>query len=185
MIDGVLEEVNAEGYATSKIKLDFSEVAIEERKLRFHQLGELANLKVGFDGDPIDTFQAIVEGRVSIPGVQDAQTDDVLAEIEAAGAIYKNSSDIDPNAPWQFQLRTASLFELPEEIVDRLASATVDRPATTAIEKDDIYENNDTWQSITEGHAADFGLISAQITRGGQDPANLIPIRRLHRMYWC
>ncbi|MEM1067333.1 MAG: S8 family serine peptidase, partial [Planctomycetota bacterium] len=175
LIDGILEDFRAEGHATSKITIDFSDVAVEQRKLRFHELGELTNVKVDFDGDPVESFQAIIEGKASIPGVNDTQTDNALASLEAAGAIYKVPSDVDADAPWQFQLRTADLFELPEDLFNRLATATVDRSETPEIENDDVYEDNDTWQRVTGEHLANLGTIHNQLTLGGQDPNSVEP----------
>ncbi|MCA9135160.1 MAG: hypothetical protein KDB00_00335 [Planctomycetales bacterium] len=173
LIDGVLQVPHAEGYLSSVVKVDFSEVAIDTGKLRFDNLAELANLKIGFDGSPIDTFQAIASANVSLPnlsGIND--TNHPLANVNVVGAIHKKGEggsfpETTPfpfNDVWEFQLRTADLFQLPVDIRDRLAIAK--------LETDDRYEPNDSSRQVLLGDKANLGLLVDRITIGGQDPAN-------------
>ncbi len=180
LIDGVLKVPRAEGFLSSRVLIDFSQVAAQTGKLRFHELSELANLRVDFEGNPIDTFQAIVEAEVTLPdmGGTDGQNNP-LATMEVVGAIYSspvsNSSAAGlsntGSTKLNFQLRTGDLFTLPEEIRMRLATHTVDQPATDATERDDLYEPNDRWQEVTPDHVANLGALMDRLTLGGQDPA--------------
>ena len=173
LIDGILQVPHAEGYLSSTVAVDFSNVSAETGKLRFHQLGELANLRIGFDGDPIDTFQAIVEASVTLPDLSDSDTSNPLANLTVTGAIHKKGKGVffdsdekgkgvffDPeaNSPWQFQLRTADLYAFPVELLATASRAT----------DDDAYENNDTPASVTKGSAADLGAPSGRLIIGGQ-----------------
>ncbi len=166
LIDGILSVPHAEGYLRSKVAIDFSNVAAETGKLRFHELDELANLKVGFDGNPLDTFQAILEAEVTLPNLDGSNTSaGPLANLQVAGAIFTSDDKLN------FQLRTTDLFQLPAELLNRLAIAQVDLPATSEIEKDDPYENNNHWQDVAGDHPANLGSLAGRLTIGGQDPA--------------
>ncbi len=180
LVDGLLAIPRAESYLSTKIVVDFTDVAAETGKLRFDQLDELANLRVGFDGNPIDSFQAIVEASFTLPdlsGDTSGESNQPLIEIDVVGAIHKPKLDTRPTdvteeePPWQFQLRTGKSFSLPPELATRLSTATVDLAATSAVEKDDRFEENGRWQDIEPGDAADLGTLSTRTTIGGQDPA--------------
>ncbi|MDV6034624.1 MAG: hypothetical protein F9B45_31940 [Phycisphaera sp. RhM] len=173
-IDGILSVPRAEGYLSSKLEVDFSDVATDTGKLRFDNLGELANLKVGFDGSPIDSFQAIASAEVTLPNLGDINSNNnPLANLQVIGAIQKgvrsllsDPTDTNPETkrpdPFLFQLRTGDGFELDGDILDRLGTATV--------ETDDRYEPNDTFDQVQPDGAANLGMLSDRITLGGQDP---------------
>ncbi|MEM6471026.1 MAG: hypothetical protein AAF802_15815, partial [Planctomycetota bacterium] len=161
LIDGILEVPFAEGYLSSKLKVDFSEVAKSTGKLRLNNLAELANLQIGFDGSAIDTFQAIASARVTLPnlaGVND--NDHPLANVNVVGAIHKPSPSTtgtaEEDAPWEFQLRTADLFQLDAELRSRLSTDVVSSSS-------DALEPNDDWQKIDRTDAANFGLLNERL----------------------
>lgn len=165
LIDGILSVPHAEGYLSTVLGVDFSEVAAETGKLRFDNLTELANLQVGFVGNPIDSFQAIASAEVTLPnlaGIND--NDHPLADVGVIAAITGEGG------LFQFQLRTGEFFEPNPEVIDRLTTRTVDRPLTGDVETDDKYEPNDSWQSIRSDSAANLGVLTDQLTIGGQDP---------------
>ena len=152
LIDGILEIPSAEGYLVSKVKVDFSEVARQTGKLRLTNLSELANLHVGFDGDPLDSFHAIASARVTLPnlaGIND--NNHPLANVEAVAAIQKGDGGL-----FEFQLRTADLFELPQTIAEALSVGEVSQA-------DDVLEPNDDWRKIDRGDSADLGRLTDRV----------------------
>ena len=165
LIDGILDVPFAEGYLSSKLDVDFSEVAKSTGKLRLNNLAELANLKVGFDGSAIDTFQAIASARVTLPNLAGINDDNhPLANVEVVGAIHKPSLDttdiareeaLASDTPWEFQLRTADLFQLDANLKAQLSTDVVAAAG-------DVLEPNDDWEKIGARDAANLGLLSAR-----------------------
>ena len=59
----------------STLAIDLSRVATDPElggKLRLDNFNELASARIGFAGDPLDSFQAIVAASLSVPGIKEA-----------------------------------------------------------------------------------------------------------------
>ena len=182
LLDGILSVPSAEGFLTSEVAVDFSRRGGRDR--------QAAAAPIGRTGQPASQLRRQPHrfvpsdrccGNYAARSASRHQwNDNPLANIEVVGSIHKPSSQRDTatnatDQPWQFQLRTADLFVLPDDIQQRLPVATVDDPNTPTIELDDAFDQgagNDDWASITRGHVADLGTPSGRLTIGGQDPAS-------------
>ena len=80
----------------SAVHVDFSHVATDPAlggKLRLDNLGELANLRVRFDGDPLNSFEAIVDAQLRIPGLKESSTSDTDVEIWTSPCSVRRSTN--------------------------------------------------------------------------------------------
>ena len=119
----------------SAINIDFSRVATDpelDGKLRFDNLGELANLRVNFDGDPLSSFEAIVDAELRIPGLKESSTSNVDAVIDLVGSVAK----LGEGEPFVFEIRNGGFPKLPNELAEQVRTAT---PT-----EDDVFEDNDS-----------------------------------------
>ncbi len=99
LFGGLLGIDHAEGHLSTKVAVDWSRVAAGDGKLRLSDLGQLQNLRVGFDGNPIDTFQLTVGGHAQIAGLSDGPSaagsdppDDPLLSMHVAGVSTRHHS---------------------------------------------------------------------------------------------
>ena len=172
LFGGLLGIDHAEGHLSTKVAVDWSRVAAGDGKLRLSDLGQLQNLRVGFDGNPIDTFQLTVGGHAQIAGLSDGPSaagsdppDDPLLSMHVAGAIYKASLDtLDPgqqppsgsDLPIVFELRTGSLdLDPPGELVDVLRTQTI--TDDNGQEIDDVHEFRGDYRQLLAGGPGDLG----------------------------
>ncbi|MCA9264038.1 MAG: hypothetical protein KDA60_09335, partial [Planctomycetales bacterium] len=131
---GVINVHEISGYATTKFDVDFSRVALGEEfggKLRLHQLDELANAQITFDGGVLNSFEALASATMELPGLDETQP------LTLVGTIVKEAG---PLEPIQFQVRNGSFKPVPESQRAELATRT--------LPGDDAYEDNDTREAV-------------------------------------
>jgi Ca2+-binding RTX toxin-like protein len=148
----------------SALSVDFSRVATEPSlggKLRFDHLDELADLRVRFDGDPINTFQGIVAATLRVPGVRQSADSTEDAAIELVGSISKPGT----GKPFTFELRTGEFPELPADIQDALTHLTPTQ--------DDPFEENDSPEQ----------LLGRPVNTDDTPSPNLGPLTQLTRIF--
>ncbi|MCO6042735.1 Ig-like domain-containing protein [Aeoliella sp. ICT_H6.2] len=126
----------------SSVEIDLSHVAVDpafDGKLRLDNFGELSKARIGFDQDPFDSFQAIVEAELRMPGVKESSSADPDAPdavIPLLGSIAKAGE----GEPFTFELRNGSLPQLSADALQQLRLFVPDAG--------DLYEPNDSASEV-------------------------------------
>ncbi|GIW98673.1 MAG: hypothetical protein KatS3mg111_2006 [Pirellulaceae bacterium] len=173
LFDGILTLEHGEGYLTTKVQADWSHVAPADGKLRLSHLDQLQHLQVGFDGNPLDSFQLMLAANAKIPGVSEAgsgATDPSLS-LPLAGAVFKPSLDtIAPadrppegaDLPTVFELRTGTLdLNIDPQLAEALKTQTI---TVNGQEKDDVHEFLGDYHQLLVGGPGDLGIPNQKLT---------------------